>query len=194
MNANSLRNAARLIAAGNRNHRVTGVAVNWHAASATLTVTYYVDGAPADEERELCELTAAELIAEFPDIASVRMQCLDGAGQAAEPARRDAWLDQPPLPQAPPAAIELALRGIFRLGDGITVLACATPPRGLPRLPAMATLCHAGQPRQAIRLQSRRMLGRPHARAGECALDTRDTVDVCAEQLRDGRWTLRLPA
>jgi len=68
----------------------------------------------------------------------------------------------------------------------------AAAPRGLPCLPAMATLCEAGQPRQAILLQSRRPLGRPRARAGECALDTHDAVRVSPRQLREGVWTLRL--
>ena len=313
MNTGSLLNAARLIAAGNLNGDVMAVAVDWQAGGAMLTVAYYTDGPPTDNARELCELTAGELIAQFPDIASARTACLDGRGQAAALARLDglvhhanaglalaarlarigpmrpawnaaldrwvnedgilvtllfrdlgaglvanldaftpaqraqwldtiesaittgpqavgdavatgflealhrhatragrwadiapllgrasaayleAWFNLPPAPSSPaPACLELAVHDIFRLADGTTVLACAAAPRGLPCLPAMATLCEAGQPRQAILLQSRRPLGRPRARAGECALDTHDAVRVSPRQLREGVWTLRL--
>jgi len=84
MDARQLMNASRLIARNNLTDKVLAVRIGWNDDTSRLTVAYYVDGLPSDDEQELCELTMGELLAEFPDIAQADTQCLDYAGRQAD--------------------------------------------------------------------------------------------------------------
>lgn len=84
MTNQELMNASSFIARRNLNEKVIGVTVNWDAGISKLTVTYYVDGVVSDEERELCELTLAELLAEFSDVKLADSQCLDAHSELGE--------------------------------------------------------------------------------------------------------------
>ncbi|MET3518176.1 hypothetical protein ABIC63_005988 [Pseudacidovorax sp. 1753] len=42
-----------------------------------MTVAYYIDGEPSEEEIELCELSMSELLAEFPDVKSADTKCVE---------------------------------------------------------------------------------------------------------------------
>jgi len=71
-----LQRTASLIAKGNVTPQVACVSVDWDGVAGKLTVNYFVDGSINDDERELCELTVAELVAEFPEIRKADTQCL----------------------------------------------------------------------------------------------------------------------
>jgi hypothetical protein len=75
MEANTLHLAASIVAGRNVTPLVAAVRIAWDDGLASLTVHYLVDGVITEEERELCELTAGELIAEFPDIGTVHTEC-----------------------------------------------------------------------------------------------------------------------
>jgi hypothetical protein len=76
MEKNVLERTAALIAQGNVTPQVAYVRVDWDGGMAKLTVQYFVDGSINDDERELCELTLTELVAEFPEICAADTQCL----------------------------------------------------------------------------------------------------------------------
>jgi hypothetical protein len=76
MNNQSLLNASREISKNNINNHVVAVAVNWNNEISEIIVNYYVDSLITDEEVELCELTTAELLAEFSDIKKAQSECI----------------------------------------------------------------------------------------------------------------------
>ncbi len=76
MTPTALQHAATFIAKGNLTPRVFSVRVDWNESQLHLLVQYFVLGEPGDDERELCELTLTELIAQFPDIQTAETQCL----------------------------------------------------------------------------------------------------------------------
>ncbi|OWT73781.1 MULTISPECIES: hypothetical protein [unclassified Achromobacter] len=76
MEKSALEKAAALIAQHNLTPQVAGVRVGWDEVTAKLVVQYFVDGEVADDERELCELTLTELLAEFPDVRTADTQCI----------------------------------------------------------------------------------------------------------------------
>lgn len=81
MNLTQLKNAAEWIVKLNLTDRVRAVRVVWENATSRLTVLYYVDGPPTDAEEEECEITMAELLAQFPEIKIATTQCLDCAAE-----------------------------------------------------------------------------------------------------------------
>lgn len=76
MNNHALFNAASLIAKNNLSDKVISITVTWDEEISKLTVTYFVDGSVSEEEQDLCELTLAELLAEFSDIQLADGQCV----------------------------------------------------------------------------------------------------------------------
>ncbi|MCD0505058.1 hypothetical protein [Bordetella petrii] len=83
MDVRELMAASRAIARHNVTDNVLAVAVAWDETASQVTVAYYVDGPPRDDERELCELTLAELLAQFPAIRQARTQCVDAGNKGA---------------------------------------------------------------------------------------------------------------
>ena len=83
MDTNALARAASLIAKGNVNSSISAVRLDWNSALLRVSVLYFVDGDVSDDERELCELTLAELLAEFPEIRTAETQCLPTIDEAA---------------------------------------------------------------------------------------------------------------
>ncbi|SEL60169.1 hypothetical protein SAMN05216359_1123 [Roseateles sp. YR242] len=77
MNTEALAKASKLIAARNVNSRVKSVKVGWDAVTSKLTVAYYIDREPSEEEIELCELSMGELLAEFPEVITADTKCVD---------------------------------------------------------------------------------------------------------------------
>lgn len=77
MNIQELVSASTAISKTNVNENVIAVGVAWDENTHKMSVNYYVDGLLSDEERELCDLTVTELLAEFSDIRSADSQCLN---------------------------------------------------------------------------------------------------------------------
>lgn len=77
MNSKELIGAATLIAKCNASDDVAAVSVAWDERSSKLTVTYYVDDTTSEAAQELCELTIAELLAEFADVKLAASHCID---------------------------------------------------------------------------------------------------------------------
>ena len=59
---------ARTVAVRNLTPNVAGVAASMDSLLGHLEVTYFLFGAPTDDDGELRELTVGELIAAFPEI------------------------------------------------------------------------------------------------------------------------------
>jgi len=85
MKNKALMNASSLIAKRNLTEKVISVNVNWDDECSKLVVTYYVDGIVHDDERELCEITLSELLAEFSDVKLADSQCVRVTGQSSRP-------------------------------------------------------------------------------------------------------------
>jgi hypothetical protein len=84
----------------------------------------------------------------------------------------------------------LLIREVFRLTDGITVLAC----EGFDSLefPANCLISSIvdGDVRQSILLTGERLMLNQSAQHGQRAVETRDAVNLTAEEARSGRWRL----
>lgn len=75
MNSQELMNASSLIVRSNLNEKIVAVTVVWDKDALKLEVAYYVDGMVSDEERELCDLTLTEMLAEFSDVKIADSRC-----------------------------------------------------------------------------------------------------------------------
>lgn len=75
MNTEAHMNASKVISARNVNSRVKSVSVDWDPLASKLTLTYYINGEPSEEEIELCELSMGELLAEFPEVQAADTKC-----------------------------------------------------------------------------------------------------------------------
>ena len=80
MNLKELASAATLIAKRNTSADVAAVSVVWDECSSKLTVAYYLDDTTSKEAQELCELTIAELLAEFTDVKLAASHYIDSQG------------------------------------------------------------------------------------------------------------------
>lgn len=76
MNYQDLIESSSIIAKRNLTDKVLAVTVIWENEISKLTVTYYVNGAVTDDEEEWCELTYAEITAEFPDVMIGDTRCI----------------------------------------------------------------------------------------------------------------------
>lgn len=87
----------------------------------------------------------------------------------------------------------LAIKAVFRLGDGTTALACEGKPPVEPVAGARADLVDGrGQARQAIELLGERSMLNAATGRDLCVLETRDTVDLSQDEAQQGSWTLTL--
>ncbi|MGJ7558914.1 hypothetical protein ACSFBI_33630 [Variovorax sp. RB3P1] len=77
MSPQALRNAASVIVARNLTKNVVTATVSWDEKNQLLELQYFVAGAIGDKEQECCEVSLAELAAEFPDILKAETACLD---------------------------------------------------------------------------------------------------------------------
>ncbi len=84
MERQQLERAAKVISARNVTPNVKMVTIGWDSANAKLTLRYYTDTAPSDDDEEFCEIALAELIAEFPDIRKADTACLLSRGPSVE--------------------------------------------------------------------------------------------------------------
>lgn len=76
MDSKELLLASGSIIARNIDSHVLAVTVALDSSSSKLTLAYYLDRYPVDDDKELCELALTELIAEFSEIASAASECL----------------------------------------------------------------------------------------------------------------------
>ncbi|WP_340647046.1 hypothetical protein [Phenylobacterium sp.] len=79
MDEEVFRRSAQLIARRNLNDRINRVLANFNSKDGMLNVIYCVEGDPSDDDIEECEITCAELIAEFPEIREARTLCVSVA-------------------------------------------------------------------------------------------------------------------
>jgi hypothetical protein len=68
--------SAQFIAKRNVSELVAQVLVSFEQSTATVHVIYLTKSIPSEAEVEWCELTCAELIAEFPEIKHADTKCL----------------------------------------------------------------------------------------------------------------------
>lgn len=76
MNRSALLKSAEFIAKRNVSEQVNRVIVTFDENTSHLSILYCLDGDPSDTDRDDCELTCAELIAEFPDIETADTACI----------------------------------------------------------------------------------------------------------------------
>lgn len=74
MNPTALYVAATAIVRRNLTPNVASALLHWDAAQSHMRLTYILSGAPTDEDSELQELAIAELLAEFPEVATAECQ------------------------------------------------------------------------------------------------------------------------
>ena len=75
MDLKVFKNSATHIAQRNVSERVMRVYASFDSSSGLLQLLYCTEGDSTDEDREDCELTCGELIAEFPDIIFAETNC-----------------------------------------------------------------------------------------------------------------------
>jgi hypothetical protein len=86
---------------------------------------------------------------------------------------------------------ELLIREIFRLADGVTVLACEGDLSDLTIKGCVSLLVDSnGLARQQVRLIGERAMLSPSKGLGLHALETVTDVDLTLEEARNGRWRL----
>jgi len=67
--------AGRVIVGRNLTEYVVAATVNWDAETSKLSLRYYVDRDPHEDDEDECEYSMTELIAEYPDIALASTEC-----------------------------------------------------------------------------------------------------------------------
>ena len=76
METTEFKESAQFIARRNVSARVARVMASFDSNSGNLSVIYCTEGEPTDDDVEDCELTCAELIAEFPQIRTAETKCV----------------------------------------------------------------------------------------------------------------------
>ena len=76
MNEVEFRKSAECIAKRNITDRVISIVVTFDQRTGKLKVIYCLCGEPREGDRENCELTCAELIAEFPEVKLAETLCV----------------------------------------------------------------------------------------------------------------------
>ncbi|MDI3382562.1 hypothetical protein ACFPPF_16370 [Xenophilus aerolatus] len=75
METEHLLNAATLIVERNRSPNLVEAWVAWDGVTQALSLAYLTAEAPSHDDEEWCELSMAELLAEFSDVAIARTGC-----------------------------------------------------------------------------------------------------------------------
>ncbi len=79
MTSREFRASAGFIAKRNVSERVRRIVATFDQTAGHLTVIYAFNEEPSDDDREDCELTCAELSAEFPEIRTSETHCVTAA-------------------------------------------------------------------------------------------------------------------
>jgi hypothetical protein len=75
MNVDIFKNSATSIIMRNISERIVRVIVGFVSTSGELNLTYLTESRPVDDDWDECELSCAELIAEFPEINRAKTDC-----------------------------------------------------------------------------------------------------------------------
>jgi hypothetical protein len=75
--------AATFIAKRNISDAVTRVIARFDENSGHMTVIYCFNSAISEDDREWCELTCGELVAELPKIVTAETKCLESKEECA---------------------------------------------------------------------------------------------------------------
>jgi hypothetical protein len=86
--------------------------------------------------------------------------------------------------------VELSLREVFRLADGVTILACEGNAQVSHLVGRKGVLVADGEIRQEVVLTGERHMLNQTARRNQMALETKDTLNLTAEEVQSGRWSL----
>lgn len=89
MNLDELIKSAKFISNRNVSDRVQKVLISFDENVGHLTLVYHLQLSPTEDDIEDCELTCAELIAEFPEIRTAETLCISGADCAASKIQRE---------------------------------------------------------------------------------------------------------
>ena len=89
-------------------------------------------------------------------------------------------------------ATKFVVREVFRLGSGITVLACEGASEVVIRPGARATLVGGGSVRQSLSILGEQKMLNASAPRTHRAIETGDTIQLAAEEARSGTWLLVL--
>ena len=84
MTTDVFKNSASFIAKRNISQRVIRVIATFDQSARHLSVIYVLNGEPSENDREDCELTGSELIAEFPEILTAETSCISVADYSVE--------------------------------------------------------------------------------------------------------------
>ena len=76
MNQSILKKSAEFIVKRNVSERVARVIVGFDQHDGKLIVIYCLDGELLEDDRQDCELTCTELIAEFPEVKVAETMCV----------------------------------------------------------------------------------------------------------------------
>ena len=74
MNIERLLFISRMFVARNVTEHVVKATISWDDIEARLSLVYYFDHPPNDDDEELCEIALTELLAEFSEIRSAATQ------------------------------------------------------------------------------------------------------------------------
>lgn len=75
MKPEHLFNAAALIVEGNRSPNLVEARVAWDGPTQVLSLAYGTRERPSHEDKEWCELSMAELLADFPEVVTAETAC-----------------------------------------------------------------------------------------------------------------------
>ncbi|QNK01354.1 hypothetical protein [Dyella telluris] len=82
MDSDEMLTAVHAIVDRNRTDNVREAAFRWAASECRLDLGYYTQSAPTPDDAELCELSLAEILGEFPGIKAASTEQKEGLAPA----------------------------------------------------------------------------------------------------------------
>lgn len=76
MDKTKLYSVGRVIVARNLTKHVLAATVAWETETSKLSIRYYVDRDPHEDDEEEIEIALAELMGEFPETALASTECI----------------------------------------------------------------------------------------------------------------------
>ncbi len=76
MDKNHLYSAGRVIVARNLTEHIVAATVTWDEETSKLSLRYYLDREPHEDDEDECEYAMTELIAEFPYLELASTECV----------------------------------------------------------------------------------------------------------------------
>jgi hypothetical protein len=76
MYKDKLYSVGRVIVARNLTEHVVAATVTWDEETSKLSLRYYLDREPHEDDEEECEIAMAELIGEFPHLELASTECV----------------------------------------------------------------------------------------------------------------------